>query len=147
VAGGLSAIDVENLTGDKSGAIEIKHRIHDIGHISHPAHGMERPQGLMRFARMHRSPDDSRRHGVYADYRERLGRRAQGSLCEKRKSGRNTAHRLVDKICHLAVRSDDLHCGWQDRFEEGVIFSFLTGLPDNANRFVVERADIDANRV
>jgi hypothetical protein len=28
----------------------------------------------------------------------------------------------------------------------GVIFSFLTGLPGNANRFIIERTELDANR-
>jgi hypothetical protein len=28
----------------------------------------------------------------------------------------------------------------------GIIFSFLTGLPGDVNRFVVERTDLDANR-
>jgi hypothetical protein len=28
----------------------------------------------------------------------------------------------------------------------GIIFSFLTGFPGNLNRFVIERADLDANR-
>jgi hypothetical protein len=28
----------------------------------------------------------------------------------------------------------------------GIIFSFLTGLPGDLNRFVIERTDLDANR-
>ncbi len=37
VTGGLSSIDVENLPCHKPGAIEVEHRVNDVGHISHPA--------------------------------------------------------------------------------------------------------------
>jgi hypothetical protein len=38
MASGLSSVDVEYLSGDKSGAIEIEHRIYDVGHLPHPTH-------------------------------------------------------------------------------------------------------------
>jgi hypothetical protein len=36
--------------------------------------------------------------------------------------------------------------GYYEIGREGVIFSFLTGLPGNVNQFVVERTDLDAIR-
>ena len=60
VAGGLAAIDVEDLACHKTCAIEVEHRIDDIGDVSHPPHGMECSQCLMRFSRMHRRLYDSR---------------------------------------------------------------------------------------
>jgi ribosomal protein L32E len=38
VAGSLSSVDVKNLAGHKTGAIEVEHCVYNIGHISHPAH-------------------------------------------------------------------------------------------------------------
>ena len=60
MAGSLTAVDVKNLAGDKLRAIQIEYRVDDVGHLSHPAHWMERRQRLMRFRRMHRRLDDSR---------------------------------------------------------------------------------------
>ena len=60
VAGGLPSIDVEDLAGHKACAIEIDHRIGNVGDLSHAACGMECSQCLMRFRRMHRRLDDSR---------------------------------------------------------------------------------------
>ena len=53
MAGSLSSIDVENLPSHKSSAIEVEHRVHDVRHISHPTHGMECRQCLMRFRQTH----------------------------------------------------------------------------------------------
>jgi hypothetical protein len=53
VTSSLSSIDVKNLTGYESSAIEVEHRIHNVGHLPHPAHWMERRQRLMRFWRVH----------------------------------------------------------------------------------------------
>ena len=47
MASGLSSVDVEYLSGDKSGAIEIEHRIYDVGHLPHPTHWMKCRQSLM----------------------------------------------------------------------------------------------------
>jgi len=61
VARSLSSVDVKNLPGDKLSAIKVEYRIYDVGHISHPAHWMERRQRLMRFRRVqHRRLDYSR---------------------------------------------------------------------------------------
>jgi hypothetical protein len=60
VAGSLPSIDVNGLTCDKPGAIEIDNRVHNVGHLSHPTHRMERRQRLMRFRRVHRRLDYSR---------------------------------------------------------------------------------------
>jgi hypothetical protein len=38
VAGSLSFVDVKNLAGHRTGAIEVERRVYNIGHISHPAH-------------------------------------------------------------------------------------------------------------
>ena len=48
VTSGLSSIDVEHLPCHKTSAIEVEHRIYNVGHISHPTHWMERRQRLMR---------------------------------------------------------------------------------------------------
>jgi hypothetical protein len=42
VAGSLASVDVKNLPRDKFRAIEVEYRVDDVGHISHPAHWMER---------------------------------------------------------------------------------------------------------
>ena len=60
MASGLSSVDVEYLSGDKSGAIEIEHRVYDVGHLPHPTYWMKCRQCLMRFGRMHWSLDYSR---------------------------------------------------------------------------------------
>jgi hypothetical protein len=60
VARSLSSVDVKNLPGDKLRAIKVEYRVYDVGHISHPAHWMERRQRLMRFRRVHRRLDYSR---------------------------------------------------------------------------------------
>ena len=60
VAGSLSSIDVKNLTCHKTSAIEVEHRVYNVGHISHPTHWMERRQRLMRFWWVHRRLDYSR---------------------------------------------------------------------------------------
>ena len=60
VARSLSSVDVKNLPGDELRAVQIEYRADDVAHISHPAHGMERRQRLMRFQRVHRRLDDSR---------------------------------------------------------------------------------------
>ena len=60
VARSLSSVDVKILPSDKLRAIQVEYRVHDVGHISHPAHWMERRQRLMRFRRVHRRLDYSR---------------------------------------------------------------------------------------
>src|SRR5882757_7253419 len=60
VAGSLPAIDVKNLTRHKRRAVEVEHSIHDLGHLSHPSHWMERRQRLMGLRRVHRRLDYSR---------------------------------------------------------------------------------------
>ena len=57
VAGSLSSVDVKNLPGHKLRAIQIEHRVYNVGHISHPTHWMERRQRLMCFRRVHRRLD------------------------------------------------------------------------------------------
>lgn len=59
VAGSLPSVDMKNLSRHKAGAIEVKHGVDNIGHISHPTHWMECRQSLIRFGRVHRSLDDS----------------------------------------------------------------------------------------
>jgi hypothetical protein len=39
VASSLPSIDVKNLTCHKPSAIEVEHRVHNVGHISHPTIG------------------------------------------------------------------------------------------------------------
>src|SRR3974377_1167882 len=88
VAGSLPAIDVKYLSRHKPGTIEVKDGVHDVGYISHPAHGMEGRHCLVRFNGVHRLLYYSRRYGVHANSglrilnRERLGRRAQCPLRE-----------------------------------------------------------------
>jgi hypothetical protein len=38
----LPSVDVKNLTCHKPRPIEVEHRVHNVGHISHPPHWMER---------------------------------------------------------------------------------------------------------
>ena len=60
VARSLSSVDVKNLPGHKLRAIEVEHRVDNVGHISHPTHWMERRQCLVRFWQVHRRLDYSR---------------------------------------------------------------------------------------
>ena len=54
VAGSLSSVDVENFPGYKSCAIEVEHRVDDVGYSSHSAHRVKCCQRLMRLRRVHR---------------------------------------------------------------------------------------------
>ena len=67
VASSLPSIDVKNLTCHKSRAIQVEHGVHNVRHLSHPTHWMERRQRSMRLRRVHRSLDYSGRHGVDAN--------------------------------------------------------------------------------
>jgi hypothetical protein len=93
VTSGLSSIDVEHLPCHKPGAIQVEHRLYDVGHISHPTHWMECRQCLVRFGRIHGGLYYSRRHGVHADSGlcilngEGLGCRAQRPLNRRRTRG------------------------------------------------------------
>src|SRR5258708_28755567 len=69
VARSLSSVNVKNLPGDKLRAIKVEYRVYDVGHISHPAHWMERRQRLMRFRRVHRRLDYSPWHSLYGEAR------------------------------------------------------------------------------
>lgn len=60
VASSLSTVDVKNLSGHKLCALQVEHRVDNVGHIPHPTHWMERRQRLVRFWRVHRRLDYSR---------------------------------------------------------------------------------------
>src|SRR6476661_2296410 len=60
VASSLSSVDVKNLPGHKLRAVQVEHRVYNVGHLSHPPYWMERRQCLMRLQRVHRRLDYSR---------------------------------------------------------------------------------------
>ena len=66
MAGGLTAINMENFACDELCSVEVHHRVNDIRGLSHPPHWMQRRQSLMGLDLVHRGFDNSRRNSIHA---------------------------------------------------------------------------------
>lgn len=98
MTGALTAVDVQNLARDEGRALQVQYGVNDVPRLSHPADRMQLRQELVRFRRMHRRLDDTRRDSVDPDL-------ARGVLnCERPRCGIEATLGHCGKACrHAAV--------------------------------------------
>jgi hypothetical protein len=64
MSGGLTPVDVQNLTGDERGAFEMENAVHDVADLADAADGMKRAQAFVRCKIVQRSLHDPGRDPV-----------------------------------------------------------------------------------
>src|SRR5262249_42172606 len=103
VAGALAAVDVEDFAGHEARRLEVENRFDNVGDLAHMADRLKSPEGLMGLDRVNRRLHEARRDGVHANTAlgvfdgERLGRRVEAALRQRRKHGGYAGDGAVDQ--------------------------------------------------